>query len=308
MKINLLTVMALAVMGTSAYCQDVFGAHENLGLNTVFREGGSCIQPDGLSLYFHSNREGGQGETDLWVAKRTSVASAWQAPVNLGPTINTVTNEYNPSLSPDGLVLYFSSDRPGGYGEYDLWVSVRASEDKEWGEAINLGASVNSQRSEISPSISRDGLQLFFSDLEGYIPRTGGIGDSDLWLVSRSATSAAWGKPVNLGPVVNSAQTDVNPILSHDGLMLFFSSDRGGGQGWNDIWVSSRPTTDAEWGVPKNPGPGVNCKHDDNYLCMSTDYTMLYLCSARYGGKGGGDIWQIPVVSATGFLEFFGDD
>ncbi len=308
MKSQLISLMMLAVCTMTAFDQNAFGPHANLELNSISRDGGPCMQSDGLSLYYNSNREGGQGKTDLWVTTRIDTSAAWQAPVNLGPMINTTANEYNPSLSFDGLSLYFSSDRHGGAGGYDLWVSHRDSTDSGWSQATNLGITINSPRSDISPSISGNGLQLFFSDCDGLTPRDGGLGDSDLWVASRATVSAAWSTPVNLGPVVNSDKTDVNPILSFDGLMLFFCSDRAGGQGWDDMWVTSRSSLDGQWTTPKNMGSSVNCSRDDMYLCESPDGEMLYLCSNRSGGKGGGDIWQIPVLSRELFLQLFSNN
>lgn len=236
MKPVTLFVVQLAVLGAFAFGDEVFGAPENLDLNTVARESAPCISADGLSLYFDSDRPGGYGGDDIWVAKRGSLAEAWQQRVNLGPNINTTTDEYHPCLSPDGLQLYFGSDGPGGCGGYDLWVTTRSAADREWATPANLGSVVNSRGDEVSPCISPDGLHLYFSDYPHSAPRSGGLGQADIWVASRPNTSSPWGEPVNLGPVVNSSAAECRPDLSADGLMLFFSSDRDGGQGWDDIW------------------------------------------------------------------------
>jgi Tol biopolymer transport system component len=119
------------------------------------------------------------------------LASAWvgQAradyvfgtPKNLGPQVNSSDNEYDPALSADDLTLYFNSDRPGGFGGHDLYMTMRESREAPWGEPVNLGPVVNSEFSEINPNISHDGLSLYFADVEGdtVAPRPGGPGERD---------------------------------------------------------------------------------------------------------------------------------
>jgi OOP family OmpA-OmpF porin len=306
---KIILIVFILVVGFSLYAngnkEEVFGSPENLGLNTPARENAPCISTDGLSLYFHSDRLGGQGDKDIWVAKRRTVSDAWQQPINLGSTVNTSANEFGPHLSPDGLELYFSSDRSGGYGFYDLWVTTRASVDAEWGTPANIGNDVNSSAAETAPCISMDGLELYFSDHMDSVPRTGGLGSADLWVASRPNTWSAWGKPVNLGSVVNSVKAEVNPTLSADGLILFFGSTRGGGQGGRDVWVTTRQTLDGEWCVPRNLGPSVNSEYSETRACMSPDGTMLYFNSNRIGGMGGYDLWQIPILSREAFAKAY---
>ncbi len=83
-------------------------------------------------------------------------------PTNLGPPANTSANDAGPSISADGLSLFFISDRPGGYGRLDIWVASWATTDDPWGEPVNLGSKVNSSSSEWGASISSDGLSLYF--------------------------------------------------------------------------------------------------------------------------------------------------
>jgi hypothetical protein len=98
--------------------------------------------------------------------------------VNLGPTVNSASKDYDPSISSDGLTLFFHSDRRGGYGNDDLYVTMRATTSDPWSTPMNLGSTVNSSSSEGAPSISGDGSTLFFSSR-----RPGGLGNSDLWQV-----------------------------------------------------------------------------------------------------------------------------
>src|SRR5207237_8896544 len=88
--------------------------------------------------------------------------SDWSAPVNLGPVINSSFSDRHPAISKHGLSLYFTSDRPGGYGADDIWVSHRATVDSPWGPPLNAGPNINTGGTEYSPTFSRDGHWLFF--------------------------------------------------------------------------------------------------------------------------------------------------
>src|SRR5262249_24113426 len=125
--------------------------------------------------------------------------SEWSEPVNLGPTINSSSADFGAAISKNGLSLYFSSNRPGGYGVIDIWVSQRASVNDPWGPPVNLGATINATSpiaQNFLPNLSRDGHWLFFSS-----NRLGGLGDVDIWVSWRAHTQDdfGWQAPVNLG-------------------------------------------------------------------------------------------------------------
>ncbi len=212
-------------------------------------------------------------------------------PTNLGPTFNSSNWDITPSIPANGLTLYFTSDRPGGYGSWDLWVATRATTEDDWGTPVNLGPTVNSSAQDITSVISADGLSLFFGS-----NRPGGSGWRDIWVTTRATTEDDWGTPVNLGPTVNSSNWDNAPSISADGLSLFFDSNRPGGSGGTDLWVTTRPTTDDPWGTPVNLGPTVNCPASDALPGISADGRTLFLSSydddpLRPGGYGSADIW-----------------
>jgi Tol biopolymer transport system component len=192
------------------------------------------MSADGLELYFCSDRPGGSGGPDVWATTRQTTDDDWGEPENLGPTVNSSARDACASISVDGLSLFFSSDRPGGTGSLDLWVTTRATKYQPWGEPENLGWPVNSSADEILPSISADGLQLYFS--EWAVFRPGGHGGCDIWVATRPTKDAPWGQPANLGPSVNTPAGEVGPFISPDGSALYFSSNRPGGQGGWDIW------------------------------------------------------------------------
>src|SRR5262249_44706445 len=98
-------------------------------------------------------------------------------------------------------------------------------------------------KDDVAPHVTRDGLTLLYAS-----KAPGGLGDWDLWQVTRPTLSSPWGTPVNLGPTINSSAADSEPLISPDGLSLYFSSNRAGGRGQYDIWVATRPSADAAFG------------------------------------------------------------
>jgi Tol biopolymer transport system component len=294
-------VAAVMVSGGNATADFVFSEPTNLGppVNTSYAEGAACISADGLSLYFQSNRFGGAGEADLWVATRDTIDDEWAPPRNLGPTVNTSNYDGGPRISADGLELYFASNRPGGYGRDDIWVTRRATTDDDWGEPENLGPTVNSPAEELLPSVSADGLELYFSEFQD--ARPGGYGGADVWVTKRPTKDDPWGTPENLGDTVNGGDADGFPFISADGLKLYFNSTRAGGYGGIDIWVTTRATKDADWGSPVNLGPTINSTGHDFYPSLSANGSTLYFSSDRPGGSGRGDIWQVPIIPIVDF-------
>ncbi len=204
--------------------KDPWGTPVNLGpiINSSYNEGAPDISADGLSLYFISGCSGGSGSWDIWMTTRKSKDEPWSTPVNLGPKVNSSALENGPDISSDGLVLYFSSridtaDRPG-FGSHDIWVTTRKTKDEPWGTPVNLGRTVNSSALEGGPSVSVDGLSLYFNSDD----RPGGFGKRDIWVTTRKTKNDPWDTPVNLGPTVNSPGGENNPDISSDGSTLYF--------------------------------------------------------------------------------------
>jgi len=213
-------------------------------------------------------------------------------PQSLGPGINSASNEAGITLSSDGLELYFSSQRSGGQGDYDIWVSTRQSVNDAWDPPANLGATVNSAYTELYPCLSSDGLTLYFSDYYSGSPRPGGLGGGDIWMTTRARRDEPWTTPVNLGAPVNSTNLDMSPTVSADGLTLVFnSSNRAGGLGSWDVWMSTRPDVQDAWSQPVNLGPAVNSGNWDGESGLSGDGRALIFGSGRTGLVGGVDLW-----------------
>jgi serine/threonine protein kinase/Tol biopolymer transport system component len=216
-------------------------------------------------------------------------------PVNLRTVIPVIdpARDGIDCLSYDGLEMYIESNRPGGYGDYDLWVLRRASIDGAWGQPENLGPAVNSSKTDNCVSISADGLTLYFQST-----RAGGYGSVDIYRATRTTGNAPWGPPVNLGPKVNSSALDGGPWISPDGLELYFGSSRPGDYGGFDIYVSRRATTNDAWGDAVNLGPIVNSPYTEADYSLSPDGLLLlfgdgfFVQTPRPGGYGGSDVWM----------------
>ena len=218
----------------------------NLGpeMNSSELDWAPDISADGLELYFTSRRPGGdnQGRDDLWVARRASLSDDWDAPVNVGPNVNTDNWETTPCLSQDGLTLYFTS---GQYSEYhgwvatDLYVSHRETKDAPWGPSTNMGPVINDYSFEYDPAISPDGLLLVFSSDRGFPSDNSDDTEFawyDLWMTWRPSIESQWEPPVKLEAPINSDVGERGPSISHDGTTLFYVSECSGGEGGHDIW------------------------------------------------------------------------
>jgi hypothetical protein len=255
-----------------------------------------CFSFDGLEMYIHSERPGGYGGWDLWVSRRASVDEDWRPPENLGVVVNSPSNEVMSSVSADGLTLYFGSERAGGYGSADIYMTMRVTRDAPWGQPMNMGPKINSSNADLCPWISADGLELYF---ESYL-RSGGYGGGDIHVAKRATVTDPWGEQVNLGPVVNSAYQEHNVSLSPDGLLMFFSDrdlfqdmPRPGGYGYCDIWMTRRATLSAPWQTPVNLGPQVNGSASDVVPRISPDGRMFYFCSKRGGNWNN---YRVPII------------
>ena len=138
------------------------------------------ISSDGLELYLTDwHLSDGEHNQDLWMISRASVSDPWGELINLGPTVNSPADDDLPSISSDGRMLFFASERSGGLGDRDLWVARRASPDHDWGTPVNLGPRVNTTSYEIGPNISADGRTLYFQS-----GHNRGYPNQDIWQVS----------------------------------------------------------------------------------------------------------------------------
>jgi serine/threonine protein kinase/Tol biopolymer transport system component len=247
-----------------------------------------CFSYDGLEIYLQSLRPEGSGSFDLWRLRRDSVDEDLGMPENLGPAVNTANSEADAAISADGLSLYFESHRSGGYGRSDIWVSTRVTRNDPWGEAINMGQTINSPDKEGGPWISPDSREFYF-----HSDRPGGYGKQDIWVARRTTYNEPWGDPENLGPAINSPSGDWSPSISPDGLVLYFSSRRAGGYGDYDIWMARRASPSDPWGPPVNLGPKINSPAFETWARVSPDGSTLYFIT---NFNEIWDNWQAPII------------
>ena len=244
-----------------------------------------AISKDGLSLYFASNRPGGFGGEDIYVSQRETRDSEWGPPVNLGPIINTIDNEMVPAFSRDGHLLFFASNRPGGFGGVDIWVSRREQthDDFAWQPAENLGAGVNSSSLDEGPSYFENdevGVpQLYFSSNTAWRSWDSGI------YVSEQAADGSFGPAVLVLELLGSLGVTSRPSIRHDGLEIFFNSNRPGSiANSQDLWVATRETVFDAWSAPINLGSPLNFELVDVQPYISSDRETLFFASNRPGG------------------------
>lgn len=188
-----------------------------LPFNTRYNEGAQTMSADGKTIFFTGcNRPDGYGSCDIYVTNL--INGEWSRPENLGEVINTPGWEAQPSLTPDGKHLYFSSAREGSQGGRDIWITT-LTDKGQWGEPVNLGAAINTPGNDESPFICFDGVTLFF--MSDYLP---GMGDYDLFQSRRGKDG--WSAPVNLGYPINTAGREGALTVHPDGRQAFYTSDQ----------------------------------------------------------------------------------
>lgn len=212
-------------------------------------------------------------------------------PVNMGDSINTPEDEFINYITADDQVLFFTRKLAKksriqlnkiSYEE-DFFFSGRY-EDSIWGRAVNLGPPINTDWNEGALTISPDGQYLFFAGCG----RPDGYGSCDLYWSKRLGNH--WAEPVNLGPVVNTAEWESQPSFSSDGLTLYFVSNRKSGKGSSDIWKTSL-NSDGTWSTPVNLGDSINTPFEEATPYIHPDDQTLYFASRGFQGMGGSDIY-----------------
>jgi len=243
--------------------------------NSPDQELAQFISADGHYLFFtrcenRSVDSWTDGGCDLFMAYRTANDSDWTIAQPFGSTINTPDYEGQPSLSPDNHELYFVSDRAGGYGGYDIWVS--RFEDGLWQQPVNAGPSVNTPGNETAPYINLDNKTLYFTS-DGWP----GLGGTDIFMCRR-ALDTTWTPAVNLGYPINSAYDEKSECVTLDGKKLFFASDRQGPAGNFDLYET--PLPGALKPIPVSYLQGYVY---DSLSKNRLNYAVIYISNARTG-------------------------
>lgn len=191
-------------------------AEEFKTINTPYNEGSASLSRDGKYLFFaRCNSPDGMGNCDIYVATLTT-DSTWGDVKNLGPNINSISWDSQPSLSHSGDTLYFASDRIGGFGYSDIYFSVK-DKNGNWQKAQNLGPVVNTRGFEVSPFFHHRFNVLYFSS-NGH-PLN--FGDFDIYKTYRYKN--VWGEPKNIGPLVNGSGSEYYFTIDSQSKMLYYA-------------------------------------------------------------------------------------
>ncbi len=201
-------------------------------VNTDDNEGASAMDAQGNFLFVTAcNRMDGYGSCDIYYSVKQN--NIWTAPQGIGKPVNTGAWEAQPSFSSDGSALYFASNRPGGFGGRDIWVSYLDTNMK-LSEPKNLGPNINTKYDDQCPFIHADNQTLYFTS-NGWP----GMGNGDIY-ISRK-TDTGWSKAVNIGYPINTENDDNGMTVSYDGKTAFLSSSRAGGFGGLDLYSFELP-------------------------------------------------------------------
>jgi len=274
---------------------------ENLGspVNTASNETQVALTHAGTSLYIVTNRAGGLGANDIWVSQRRHPHASWEVPFNLGSLLNGAGNESSPTFTPDDLCMFYASPGASPGGGQRIFVTCRtdAADDTGWQTPVRLGVNVNGQQFTSDPFYFVDPVSgqatLYFASQN----RPGAPGDFDLFR-SDLGPDGQFLPAVQVAEL-NTPFRETHPWIHQNGLILVFSSDRPGGFGGIDLWVSTRQSTADGWGTPCNLGPAVNTASDDRAPALTHFDNSLYFASNRAGGFGGDDLYLFSPVMPT---------
>ncbi|MEZ4791604.1 MAG: tetratricopeptide repeat protein [Flavobacteriales bacterium] len=204
-------------------------------LNTLVHDATVGLSPDGSSMIIYRTQQN-LVSGDLYEARMH--ARKWQQPELMTPMINSESHEPSASIAPGGEEIYFTSDRPGGYGGRDLY-RIRRLPNGQWSKPLNLGPNVNTPFDEDAPFMHSDGTTLFFSS-NGHNT----MGGFDIFkTVLTDYDMNGWAVPENMGYPLNTVNDDIYFCLSDDGRTGYFSSERAEGMGMQDIYQVTFPNT-----------------------------------------------------------------
>lgn len=212
-------------------------------------------------------------------------------PVNLGPSINSIYNEYWPSLTLDESKIIFTVMLPKDLTkeadmnnvQEDFFISTK-NDSGYWNPRESAGSPPNTEKNEGAQSFSADGRYLYFTACD----RMEGFGKCDIYY--SVFTSNRWGNAINLGSAVNTSHSDKHPSISSDGKTLYFVSDRPGGYGGLDIWYAEKDESNA-WKMAKNLGEKINTPGNEQSPFIHPDNQTLYFASEGHENLGSGDIF-----------------
>ncbi len=269
-------------------------------INTTKSEYFPVLTIDGKTMYF-TFAEGKKGGEDIYYSQL--ISDTWIKPQNLGSPFSTIENDAINSISADGNTIVLFGSYKGHIGGGDNFYAQKTANG--WSEIKPFPKPVNSQYWDCDGYLTADGKAFFFTS-----DRKGGVGDfvkggqfyhgeyegnTDIWVSVKN--DSGWGKPINIGPAINTPYAERSPFLHPDGKTLYFSSDGHPGLGSLDVFKSVRlsDTSWTEWSEPVNLGKEINTAGYDVAYKISTDGRYAYFSSDREGGKGGYDIYRVTL-------------
>lgn len=298
-----------------------------LSINSTSDDMHPTLSKDGLSLIFSSNRPGGAGGLDLWVAQRDTLESPWQPPQDLA-MVNSPSDDHAANLAMNGHWLFFFSTRPGGCNgglRTELWASHRQHkrDDFGWEPPMNLGCTLN------IPGVDQGAPGYWQDDATGthylYFARNYTPANPNGFTIFVSTCTEdlglcneqqLWSPAVEVTELSSPGFRNTKTGIRHrDGLEILVTSNRPGTTGGLDLWVATRASAADPWSLPVNlnldnqercarlgldPCPSVNSTANDGAAALAWDGRTMLLYSNRAGGAGGNDLYMSTRTKAPG--------
>jgi hypothetical protein len=289
--IVVLLVTGSALAWSTAQKLDEMGGND-AAINTPALDGCPIQSPDGLSLYIASNRPGGRGGLDIWVATRSSTSAPYGAPTNLGEPVNSAADDFCPTpVGKNGLFFVSREALPGACGQGDIYFT-RHHRTHGWHEPVRLACASaggpNSELDEQGPSyVEARGQKLLYFSRSSASPAVAG----EIFVSSRAwwGGMASFGLATPVAELNDATANDIQPNVRSDGLEVVFSSNRAGGAGAQDIWTASRKSVWKPWSPPVNLGE-VNTMAAESRPSLSRRGDQLLFGRAP-GPEGMSDIY-----------------
>jgi outer membrane protein OmpA-like peptidoglycan-associated protein len=205
---------------------------ENIGdiINTQFHDSNLALSADGKTLYLYRDDNGG----DIYYSDLMK-NNAWSIPEPISGNVNSSYFENAVSITQDRQIMFFSSDRPGGFGGRDIYMCTKDSKGN-WSRVSNVGEKINTPYDDEGPFIDYQGKTLYFSS-RGH----DGMGGFDIYKSEYDSANQAWGTPVNLGYPINTPDDDIYFVITKDGKRGYYSSVKDDGMGYTDIYSVTLP-------------------------------------------------------------------
>lgn len=279
---------------------------ENLGqnINSKYDDKAPSITIDSKKLYFNSRRpvgtddvvdtEGdGQFFENIYYASWDSARAMWNEASEIPGQINEKgVHSACTGISQDGkqIFIYKNNLQDNTSRGGDIFISKVMN--NKWKTPEAVGKPVNTSYFESGACISPDGKTLYFVSESPKYGKVKGYGGADIWMVQR-ISKTEWGKPVNLGPEINTAYQEGGIFLAGDGKTLFFCSNNTNSMG--DLDVFRTVFENGKWSKPENLGYPINTVRRDGPLCLSVNAHYAYFSSVRPGGFGENDVYRIDL-------------